>query len=546
MMGDEDTPTMEVPERPGDVSASDAAKALIVRQKAREGVVEFAEFVDPMYKSYPVHRLIGDRLDRIEKGELRRLAIFVPPAIGKSRLVSEIFPAYFLGRNPALEVIQTSYDDDLTKGFGRMVRNTVAEKAYQLLFPGVEIAKDAKAMDAWKTVQGGEYKAEPWGGGLIGFHANVLIMDDPFKGYAEASNPNEQKKFWSWYTGTALNRMRSYKDGMGAVVLIMQRWHDNDFGGIVERLTEDGEEKWDIVRLPSIAEEGDMLGREPGDVLLPEGPNRRPIEELRQIQARSPRMFQSVHQQKPIADEGDLFKQGELRPYVPADLPKGLSIFMSSDFALSEGSGDFTVLIVFGVDAQGHIWLLDLWRKQVGLMGSIERCIELIRHWRPQKILCEKVGIQKVIGPAMRKKMKEEGVFCRLDEVSIIGLGGKSSEQRAGAIAGVVQMGYVHIPSDAPWYGDLEYELTRFPGGTRDDQVDSLALIGIRINSLRGSGFREEPVGLSEVQPAYFTFEDLVARNKRARLGMKNAKKAIVVKPEVSPWDILLEEELAI
>ena len=288
-----------------------------------------------------------------------------------------------------------------------------------------------------------------------------------------------------------------------------------------------------------------MLGREPGEVLLPDGPNRRPIEELRQIQARSPRMFQSVHQQKPIADEGDLFKQGELRPYIPADLPKGLSIFMSSDFALSEGSGDFTVLLVFGVDEQGHIWLLDLWRKQVGLMGSIERCIEMMRHWKPQKILCEKVGIQKIIGPAMRKKMKEEGVFCRMDEVSIIGLGGKDSEQRAGAIAGVVQMGYVHIPSDAPWYGDLEYELTRFPGGTRDDQVDALALIGIRINSLRGSGFREEPVGLTSVEPAYFTFEDLVDRNKRARLGMKNTKKSIVVKPEISPWDIIRDEELA-
>ena len=529
----------------GEISAAEITKELVKREKSRNSVVDFAQYVDAKYHVSPIHRLIGDRLDKIERGESRRLAIFVPPAIGKSRLVSELFPSYVLGRNPDFEIIQTSYNDDLTKGFGRMVRNTVAEGAYQTLFPGVGLAKDAKAMDSWKTLQGGEYKAEPWGGGLIGFHANILIIDDPHKGYREASNPREQKEIWEWFAATCLNRLREYKGGPGAVILIMQRFDDLDFGGRIEKLVEDNQEYWDIINVPSIAEEGDMLGREPGENLIDEGPNRRSIEELRQIRARDPRMFLAVHQQKPIADDGELFKKGEILLYRQDDLPKGVKTYITTDFALTKGSGDYSVIIAFSVCSAGHVWLRWLWREQAEINESVSQLLDMIKMYKPTKILCEKVGLQKVFGPTIREKMKETGTFARLEEVSIMGMGGKDSEGRAGAFAGLVQFGYVHAPEDAQWFGDYEYELTRFPSGRTDDQVDASTLIGISIGSLRGKKVSDKVEEPEDIVPAGLSFNDYMKRADQKRNGVAVDKGAIVLPWKKTFWDELYEQERA-
>src|SRR3990167_8367146 len=130
----------------------------------------------------------------------------------------------------------------------------------------------------------------------------------------------------------------------------MQRWHDDDLGGRVEKLSEAGEEKWESLSIPSIAEPGDPLGRAEGEALLPTGPNRRPLEELYQLRARNPMLFQALHQQKPVSDEGDLFHPGWLVEYDPDQLPRALTWYGSSDRALTKGDGDYTVHLLFGVD----------------------------------------------------------------------------------------------------------------------------------------------------------------------------------------------------
>lgn len=524
-----------------EVQPKDLAQELIGRQKARTSLIDFAKFVDPNYRSYQIHEHIAHKLEAVEAGHIRRLAIFVPPAIGKSRLASEIFPAWFFGRNPGLEFIVTSYDHDLPKGFGREARNIIKHPKFRLIFPEVNVSDDASAVDSFKTNQGGEFKGEGVGGGLVGFHGNVAIIDDPFKGRAEASSLSRRKFVWDWYAGTLVNRLREYKDGPGAIVLIMQRWHDDDLGGRVVKMVGDGQQYWDIVKVPSLALEEDPLGRAPGEALLTEGPNKRSREELLDIQSLNPASFMAVHQQEPVPDEGELFKPAWLREYSQDELPKELVVYGCSDHALSKGSGDYTVHIVFGVCSNNHVWILELWREQCDINEGVQSCITLMEEHRPLKWFHEKTGgASKAATDVLRKVMRESSIYVTLEAISVIGRGGKDSEARAGSAAGAMQMGYFHVPSFASWRGELDYELSRFPNGRHDDQVDAIALIGMKLPSLRGRGKRTVDDGeFDGIKPVNWRFDQILNRSGRKRRGKKLSREAPVL---VAPDSVMHED----
>ena len=537
-----------------ELTPADVAKEIVKRERAKANLIDFCTFIDPHYKPFPVHRLLARKLEDVEAGRLRRLAIFVPPASGKSRIASELFPAWSIGRNARLKLIEASYSADLAFDFGRTVRNILLHPAYRILFPETEVASDARSMDSWKTTAGGEYKAEGVGGGLIGFHANIAIIDDPFKGYDTASSPSHCEGVWNWFTGVLLNRLQSYADGPGAVVVIMQRWTDRDLGGRIEKLSLSGEEAWEIISLPSIAEANDPLGRACGEPLLPEGPNRRTLEELVALRARNPRLFNALHQQQPVSDEGDYFRTGWLQAYLPTELPQAMTLYGASDIAITPGGGDYTVHAVVGVDLTGHVWVVDWWRDQVGIEEGVEKCISMmksclavdaLRKGLIRKWFFERVGLQRAFGPLLRKRMREEKLYVTLEDVSIIGLGGKAAPERAGVLAGALQGGYFHIPERAEWRGALEYELSRFPNGTHDDQVDVLVLIALKLEKLQGSGPKaERRGGPPQLEPVLLTFNALVDLNRRKRIGLPTRNRCMVL--SMAPQSVLDDgEEIA-
>lgn len=509
---------------------STVARTLVQRRRAQQNLIDFAQFIDQSYEPFAIHRLIARKLEDVEAGRLRRLAIFVPPAVGKSRLASELFVAWVFGRNPSYEVIAGSYNKDKAAEFGSIARDIVRDQQFGLLFSDTEVSANVAAADSWKTTQSGSYKATGVAGGIIGFHAHIAIIDDPFKNYQEASSLEYREAVWNWYTGVLLNRLRSYKNGPGAVVLIMQRWHDDDLGGRVEKLAASGEEQWDILSIPSIAEVDDCLGRQPGEALLPEGPNRRTLEELAALRARNSNLFMALHQQKPVSDEGDLFNPNWLREYSQSDLPRLLTFYGSSDWALSKGSGDYTVHVVFGVCPNGHLWIVDLVRSQSDVLDGVEKCIDLMLGWKVLKWFNERTMLNKAVGPVLRKRKVERSAWSVLEDVSVVGLGSKHSPDRAGSIAGAMQLGYVHVPALAPWLGDLKWELSRFPNGRNDDQVDALSIIGQKLNTLRGSAAAPiTAIGTPIVRPVLYTFNDLMNRAALRRSGVSPRRETIML-----------------
>ena len=184
--------------------------------KARRSLLSFTEFTNPAYERAQHHIQIAAKLEAVERGEIDRLMIFMPPRHGKSELASKRFPAWALGRNPRRQIIAASYNSDLANDFGRNVRNIVAEPEFGQVFPSVNLAADSQAANRMNTNHGGAYVAAGVGTAVTGRGANIALIDDPFKDRAEADSERRREMVWDWYRSTLYTRLMPG----GAIVLI--------------------------------------------------------------------------------------------------------------------------------------------------------------------------------------------------------------------------------------------------------------------------------------------------------------------------------------
>lgn len=248
-------------------------------------------------------------------GKIPRLIISMPPRHGKSELVSHWFPVWFLDLFPWYRVILSSYESDYAASWGRKVRNTILQHGSHLR---VRISEDSSAANRWDTSLGGGMNTAGVGGPITGKGAHVLIIDDPHKDRAEAESETMREKVWEWWTGTARERLEPMPWApYGVVILMMTRWHTDDFAGRLLASKVDSGEKshslpWYEYRLPAIAEEGDLLGRHPGEALWRE---KYPLEVLLSIKEDiGPYDWQSEYQQSPIMKAGSLFRREYFHP----------------------------------------------------------------------------------------------------------------------------------------------------------------------------------------------------------------------------------------
>lgn len=428
-------------------SPQEAARELLRRRAARNGLIDFARYTLPTYEEAAHHLMIAKRLEAVERGDIKRLMIFMPPRHGKSELASRRFPAWFLGRNPKAEIIAASYNSDLATDFGREVRAIVSSEECRRLF-NIDVRVDSKAADRWHTDQGGAYRAAGVGTAMTGRGADLLLIDDPVKDREEADSELRRSRVWDWYRSTAYTRLSPN----GRVVVIQTRWHEDDLAG---KLLEGGDE-WEVLSLPAMLEDGSALW-----------PERFPVERLEAIKRTvGPREWSALYMQRPQPDEGTFFQRGWFNEW---DKLPPLRIYGTSDYAVTEEGGDYTVHRVWGVCPEGGIYRLDGWRGQTASDQWIESKIDLIAKHKPAAWFGEAGVIQKAVEPMLRRRMLERRVFCRLEWMPSI----HDKATRARGFQARAAMGRVWFESGA----DLS-EFLAFPAGKHDDEVDVASLIG--------------------------------------------------------------------
>ncbi len=441
------------------IAPSEAAQAIIDRREARRGLIDFCTFTLPDYEPADHLQLLATKLEAIERGELKRLMVFMPPQHGKSEMASVRFPAWCLGRDPTRYIVQASYAESLALFHSRQTRDIVVGPTYKTLFPNViyrpetqgqvNIPPPRQAAHEWGAMAGGSYYAVGVGGGLTGRGMDIGIIDDPIKDAQEAASKTISDNIWHWYTMVFRTRVRPN----AAIILIMTRWNMTDLAGrLLAQQHEDVKaDKWEVLHLPAIKDDK-ALWQE-----------RYSKEDL--IQTRDTigsRAFESLYQGNPVAAEGNVFKREWWKSYKVR--PEFKRLIQSWDTAFKKGQGnDYSVYQLWGETETGY-YLVDQWRERVEFPELEAAFVAAYNRDKPQAVLVEDAASGQSLIQRIQRITNIPVLPQKVD---------KDKVARANAVTPLFESGRVCVPEYAPWLFDYIEELSAFPNGEHDDQVDA-------------------------------------------------------------------------
>ncbi len=320
------------------------------RRLIRRSLTEYARYKG--FKPAKHHRLIISEIEAFLQSDDEVLLLFAPPGSAKSTYVSQLFPPHYLAKNPGNSILAATHSVEFAQRWGRRCRNDVAADGHVL---GVALSGDSTAADRWALASGGEYYGVGAGVGISGFRADLGLCDDLFGSREDAYSPTIRKKRWDWYVDDFSARLKPNAKR----ILMNTRWHEEDVAGRIQEQIASGKVRGRVISLPAEAEANDILGRAIGEPLWGDDPDWDYPSYLRSRKAEtSPMMWAALYQQRPAPEEGLYFQRGWFKRFAPDQKPAALHIYGSSDYAVTEDGGDYTVHRVWGVDPLGDIWML--------------------------------------------------------------------------------------------------------------------------------------------------------------------------------------------
>lgn len=417
-----------------------------------------------------------------------RIIINAPPRHGKSEGVSHWLPTWFLDWFPDLNVILSSYADDFASDWGLKVRDEFSDNSKVWS----KLRRDKMKVNDWKLTDGGGMRTAGVGGPITGRGGDLIIVDDPHKNWEEAMSPTYRKKVINWFKSTLYTRA----EPNASIIVIQTRWHEDDLSGYLER---DHEDKWTVIRLPALAEEDDILGREEGAPLCPE---RYTAEELKRIKrALGSHMFAGLYQQRPSPLEGGIIKRAWFRRW--KELPESFEkVIQSWDLGFSgkSASASYVCGSIWGVH-KAKFYLIDLIRERLNFPETVRKILVMSRRY------------PEALDKHIENKAHGAGVIDVLeDEVpGILPYEPRGSkEARLIAVSGLIEAGDVYIPDEsvAEWSEEYLQELTTFPNSAQSDQVDTTSmaldnLVDVASNTdiqLSSAGARSNPWEFAHVR----------------------------------------------
>lgn len=455
----------------------DVKKSIAVaarKELARRHMANFAVYTDENYKMNWHHELMCRYLDKWVKRDIKRLMIFMSPRHGKSELVSRKLPAFIFGQNPDAKIIGTSYSADLASAMNRDVQRIIDCERYRELFPNTSLnnknirtvnGNALRNSDKFEIVgHRGMYRSAGVDGGITGMGGDYIIIDDPIKNRQDANSPTIRKKTFDWYTSTLYTRL----EREGCILVTLTRWHKDDLAGRLLCAMKNNAEadKWEVLCLPANYE---AANAQPYDIRTTEGEAlwRWKYDEkaLRTMKATMGSFeWAALYQQRPQPAEGSIIKPQWIKYYT--SLPNIDETIISWDMTFKDTDGtDYVVGSVWGKSG-ADAYLIDLVRRRMSFTDTLSVFRQLVnRYPRARAKLVE----NKANGPAIIDTLRHQipGIL----PVNPTG----SKQARCYAVSYLFESGNVYIPKPElkNWVNAYVEELTQFPSGVHDDQVDS-------------------------------------------------------------------------
>lgn len=444
-------------------------------------------------------KLIENALILLTKRKIRKLIVNLPPRHGKSELISKFYPLWYLNRYPNHRIMLISYNASFAKYWSRIVRDLISEFSETLL--NISLSKTNKSSESFAlyNAKGGMY-AIGAGGSITGRGADLIIIDDPIKNDTQANSAYFRDKIWDWFNSTVFTRL----EPDGIIILVMTRWNEDDICGrlIKNQLTIEikgfshlnelkksipwqykllSKAKWWLIKIPAIANDNDILQRKDGEELWQERFDKEKLFEIKQQIGNY--WFSALYQQEPMPQGKGIFERKYFKYFeVYEDYYKlfdnngrielrakaNCTYFITADLAVSEKDlADYTVFIISALTEKKEILIIDVIRERIKPLEHLAMLKNLARQWLPALIGIESVQYQSsLVQSALSEGLPVKSLRPDNDKIS-----------RAIAISAKVELGIVYFRQNANWLYEFESELTSFPDGKYDDQVDALAYI---------------------------------------------------------------------
>lgn len=459
-------------------------EAKLIQEDARNSLLSYTMGVFPKFISTPFHEMMAASIEDVMEGRNDRLLITACPRHGKSLITSETSPAWFLGKYPDRKVIAASHTQDLADRFGAKVRDNMATAFHEMVMgrAGSLRNKSRAGQSSFQTNAGGEYNTVGVGGTPIGKGADVYIIDDPIRSRADAESESRRAELKEWYSSSVLTRL----EGQGGIILMHQRWHEDDLAGWLLREYPD---EWTVINFPALIEtqedkDFDSLGRDFGEVLIPSLHSREKLERLRDTM--HPRDWLSMYQGRPNSASGSEFTESMLNTYEshPAQVRQGCNVYIMVDPATTKKkTSDYTVMSVVALGVDGNFYILDIVRERLDLSERTETLIDLHRRWQPNAVGYEGYGMSADVQHILAEQDRSNYRFP-ITEI-------KSRVKKVDRIRRLVpdmgngkwyvpEAGIVRLDAEGKEYDAIEElvsEMISFPVGRHDDVIDSISMI---------------------------------------------------------------------
>ena len=438
---------------------------------------DFMSFVKEMWPEFIEgrhHKEIADKFNDIANKKIKRLIINMPPRHTKSEFSSFLLPAWMVGRNPKLKIIQSTHTTALAIRFGRKAKTLMDSPEYKKVFE-TRLREDSQAAGKWETEQGGEYYAAGVGSAITGRGADLLIIDDPHS-EQDAMNPEALERAYEWYTSGPRQRLQPG----GAIVLVMTRWSTKDLTSkLINSQKNLKADKWEVIEFPAIL------------------PSNKPVwpeywkkDELEGVKASiSIGKWNAQWMQNPTAEEGSILKREWWKVWDKPKIPPLQHIIQSYDTAFSKKeTADYSAITTWGVfhpnedpGEAPHLILLDAFKERLEFPELRKEALEQYRYWKPDTVIIE----AKASGLPLTYELRKIGIPV----INFTPSKGQDKHSRVNAVSPMFESGMIWAP-DEEFADEVIEECASFPYGDNDDLVDSTTQAIMRF---RQAGFVKLP-----------------------------------------------------
>ena len=446
-----------------------------IQNRAKTDFLSFVKCVWPEFIEGSHHRHIAEKFNKLARGEIKRLIVNMPPRHTKSEFASYLLPAWMVGRNSKLKIIQATHTGELAIRFGRKAKNLIDSEEYAKIFK-TRLQEDSKAAGRWETAQGGEYFAAGVGGAITGRGADLLIIDDPHS-EQDALSETALESAYDWYTSGPRQRLQPG----ASIVLVMTRWSTKDLTAqLLKAQKEVKGDQWEVVEFPAILDHGTEE-----EAVWPEYWK---LEELEKVKATLPvAKWNAQWMQRPTSEEGAIIKREWWKVWKHDWIPQLHYVIQSYDTAfLKKETADFSAITTWGLfypnqDSPLNLILLDAIKDRYEFPELRRKALEQYKYWQPEMVIIE----AKASGLPLTYELRQMDIPV----VNFTPSKGNDKHVRVNSCAPVFESGMVWAP-ETKFAEEVVEECAAFPHGDNDDLVDSMTQAVMRF---RQGGLIQHP-----------------------------------------------------